>query len=169
MADLYSSDLGGNSRKAQPSSTFGTRNLQFLSLSVTGYDLFHNNSIDGSYTDPQSLYSRLVRSIQKVAEIYYLGNPTEHKSSESFVFAISSDTATWYYSEGVNDYPEQDTVENRPNSSFGTLVDQLAVFFASYINFPGETYYGEDIWNLAPLVDTGFGLMPGESLNYLQN
>ena len=167
MADLYSSDLGGNSRKAQPSSTFGTRNLQFLVLSVTEYDLFQDNSPEGSYKDPNSLYSQLVRTIQKVAEIYYLGQPTSIHSSNSFVFAIASDTATWYYNEGTNDYPEEDPTELiNNNADLNTLVDQLAAFFGGG---PGNEEYSDDVWNLAPLVDTGFGLMPGESLNYLQN
>lgn len=165
MADLYNSDLGSNARKAQPTSNFGTRKLQFLTLSVTNFNLFTNDST-GSFADSDSLYSQLVRQIQKVSELYYLGQPTQNVSTNSFVFAIADTTSNWYYSDGVNDYPEQDNdnYNNRNNETFNTLVDQLGNFFSN----GSGTDYSDNIWNLAPLVDTGFGLMPGESLNYLQ-
>jgi hypothetical protein len=158
MADLYSSTLGSNARKAQPSSQFGTRNLQFLILSTANYNLFTDDG-EGSFADSNSLYSKLVREIQLVAELYYLGQPTQRHSSNGFVFGIASDTAEWYYNEGVNDYPEQE-LEGSRHQGINDLVDRLNNFF--------ETN-DDNVWNLAPLVDAGFGLMPGESLNYLQN
>lgn len=155
MANLYTTDLGANSRKAQPSSMFGTRDLVFISLDLYEYDLYtdntqQNDNATTSYLDSDSLYSKLVLAIQEVAEMYYLGAPSR-LAPNAFVFAISRDTAEWY------------------NSAFGDNNDGS--------QYPGKSNLSDAIWevlrpndgdpysiadfDLRELEDTGFGLMLG--------
>lgn len=68
MADLYSSDLGGNTRKAVDSTTFGTRDLVFLQISA-------NQDIETGYTDSGSVFHELIQTLQQSVEIYGVGIP----------------------------------------------------------------------------------------------
>ena len=149
MADLYNSDLGGNTRKVTPSSLFGTREIKWLQMNFD-YDVYTDNAPwpDG-YTYPDSLYSYTVRCIQEVAELYYLGAPTR-QSSNSFVFGIATDTAEWEH--GFLGYNHPVTPPNRPQG-INELIDRL-------VNALGEP----DWWILQELEDCGFGLMPGNHL-----
>ena len=97
MADLYDTDLGPNTRKVQPTSTLGTRQLQFYCVNVMG-ELWNN----GDYSDPDSLYARVVRAIQQYAELYFLGAP-DSDVTNSFVFAVANDTVTHTNNPGIGD------------------------------------------------------------------
>ena len=122
MADLYNTDLGSNTRKAQPSSLFGTRQLKFISISVYDYDLYTDNTQEDhqattSYLDSDSLYSKIVTAIQEVGEIYFLGAPNEI-DRHGFIFAVAADTAQWQYSDqGDVDYNEIGIDETEPDGS----------------------------------------------------
>ena len=111
MANLYNTDLGGNSRKAQPSSLFGTRQLKFIYIKLYEYDLYIDNPVEDhqattSYLDSNSLYSKIVTAIQEVSELYYLSAPNEI-DRYGFIFAVAADTGQWQYSEqGDIDYNE---------------------------------------------------------------
>ena len=146
MADLYNSDLGGNTRKVTPSSMFGTREIKWLQLNFD-YNVLEGSGGDGAYNTPDSLYQEAVKCIQEVAEIYYLGAPT-HADTSSFVFGIAADTAEWRTSE--NGY--YSVAQSRPQGVHD-LVDRLTNTF-------GPSYW----WILQELEDCGFGLMPGNHL-----
>lgn len=140
--------VGVNTRKTSPSSLFGTRKLVFLHLDFD-YNLLTDDD-NGSYKDSDTLYHYVVQTIQEVAELYYLGAPT-NISPNAFVFAIADETGTWYYSEqGNNDDPEQDPGENVGINDMNTLYDRL------------YNALGDGWWTLRVLEDTGFGLLPGE-------
>jgi hypothetical protein len=65
---------------AKPSTRFATRQLQFVEIEVTG-----------CHTNPylaDSLYSRAVRGVQAVAEVYAVGRPSTNK----FMVVIAQDT-----------------------------------------------------------------------------
>ena len=65
---------------AKPSTRFSTRQLQFVEIEVTG-----------CHTSPyvtDSLYSRAVRGVQAVAEVYAVGRPSANK----FMVVIAQDT-----------------------------------------------------------------------------
>lgn len=184
MADLYNTDLGGNTRKAQPSSLFGTRQLKFIGISVYDYDLYTDSTTEDhqattSYLDSDSLYSKIVTAIQEVGEIYFLGAPNE-LDRHGFIFAIAADTAQWQYSEqGDIDYNEigvDETDDVYPNryqrsgySAVNDLVDRLwNLFFRGDSNGGNfedrEDVYGIDDFDLRELEDCGFGIMPGRFL-----
>lgn len=149
MADLYNTDLGGNSRRAHPSSMFGTRDLVFIVLTVYNYNLYDDNTDTGSYRDSNSLYSKVVTTIQEVAELYYLGAPSE-LASQSFIFAISRETAEWFNSISG---------DNNDGSQYpgkGNLADSLTKLF-----FADGDVYGIGDFDLREMEDCGFGLMPG--------
>ena len=147
MADLYNSDLGGNTRKVSPSSMFGTREIKWLQLNFD-YNVYTDDGAgpDG-YKNSDSLYYAAVKCIQEVAEIVYLGAPTR-QSLNTFVFGIATDTAEW--ATGVNGYAF--TGPNRPQG-INNLIDRLTNTFNS-------PYW----WILQELEDCGFGLMPGNHL-----
>jgi hypothetical protein len=68
MADLYSSDLGQNTRKVLPTDQLGTRKLAYLIVSASG--------LDSNYEDNNSLYSQVVRLIAQNVELYSAGVPS---------------------------------------------------------------------------------------------
>jgi hypothetical protein len=70
MADLYSSDLGGNTRKAVDSTEFGTRDLVFLQIGNGGQDLATD------YTASGSNFFKVIQTLQQAIEIYGVGIPS---------------------------------------------------------------------------------------------
>jgi hypothetical protein len=156
MADLYNTDLGGNSRKAQPSSLFGTRQLTFISLRLYEYDLYidsptENAQATTSYLDSDSLYSKIVTTIQEVAELYYLSAPNE-VNRYSFIFAIADDTAEW-----LNSFRG----DNNTNGSFGPSAGTLADAIWTLLKPNEGDPYSIDDFDLREMEDCGFGIMPG--------
>lgn len=156
MANLYNTDLGGNSRKAQPSSLFGTRQLTFISLKLYEYDLYidsptENAQATTSYLDSDSLYSKIVTAIQEVAELYYLSAPNE-VDRYTFIFAIANDTAEWLLSNRGDNGAERPTA--------GTLADAVWTLLRPNEGDP----YSIDDFDLREMEDCGFGLMPGRFL-----
>jgi len=189
MPHTYDDPTGNNTRKVQPSSKFGTRELKFISISLWDYDLYNDVSdsddfIDrpSAYKNPDSLYSKIIRTLAETAEFYEIGGPSA-MASYSFVFAISADTGQWFYSDMGNfDYNEAGVDEtdggenglgyhNRyfPSGASGVndLVDRLYNLF-----FLTDQYGTQDITDifgindfyLYELEDTGGGLLPGRRL-----
>ena len=182
MPNLYDNNvakgLAVNAQKVSPSSLFGTRDLKFFVLSID-YDLFTDDGNGyNAYKNPDSFYSAIVREIQKVGEIYYLGAPsseyTDYIAPYSFVFGLASNTVQWQYTEeGSSDYNEIGIDETEPSNSVypqsgwperyqpngdsavSTLTDTLCYFLRDNFNGP---------WYLNILEDCGFGLMPGITL-----
>lgn len=123
-----------------------------------------------AYNDPDSAYSYLVRAIQTVAEIYYLGRPSYQdinieNANEfgSFVFAISNDLTTTDYDESGYDYPEEghDVGENsKPTDLASALYNALNTYTSPH-TFWGWGQNG-DGWSLTVLDDLGWGFAPGQ-------
>jgi hypothetical protein len=119
--------------------------------------------VRAGFNDPDSFYSYIVRAIQKVAEVYYLGAPTyvdfELFPSDyfgNFVFAISDELTTTDYDEQGYDQPEEghDAAENsHPTDLASAILQALG---------NGDWYgYNGDGWSVAECQDLGWGLMPG--------
>ena len=72
--------VSANYLKAKPSTRFSTRQLAFVEIEVTGC---HTN-----YNATDSLYSRAIRGVQAVAEVYAVGLPATNK----FMVVIAQDT-----------------------------------------------------------------------------
>ena len=97
-------DVAANYLVAKPSTRFSTRQLQFVEIEVTG-----------CHTAPylsNSLYSRAVRGVQTVAEVYAVGRPDTNK----FMVVIAQDT------DGADDL-----VEGNLDFNGNALNMQLAV------------------------------------------
>jgi len=99
MADLYSSDLGGNTRKTVPTTQFGTRKLSFCIVDVT--------DIQVDYTLTDSVFYNVIRAIQQNVEIYAVGTP----SNSQVTIVVADDTEPYGTSEenadgGTNSYLE---------------------------------------------------------------
>jgi len=153
MPSTYLDQTGLNTRKAQPSSLFGTRQLKFISIRLYEYDLYtdsptENTQATTSYLDSDSLYSRIVTAIQEVAELYYLSAPNE-VDHNGFIFAISEDTAEWLLSYNGDNGPQRSTA--------GTLADAVWKLLRPNGNDP----YSIDDFDLREMEDCGFGIMPG--------
>jgi hypothetical protein len=73
-------NITANYLKTKPSTRFSTRQLAFVEIEVTGC---HTD-----YATPDSLYSRAVRGVQAVAEVYAVGTPAVNK----FMVVIAQDT-----------------------------------------------------------------------------
>ena len=72
--------VSANYLKAKPSTRFSTRQLAFVEIEVTGCET--------NYTATNSLYSRAIRGVQTVAEVYAVGLPASNK----FMVVIAQDT-----------------------------------------------------------------------------
>jgi len=120
------------------------------------------NIIRAGFNDADSFYSYIVRAIQKVAEVYYLGAPTyyDHEAYTNnfgnFVFAISDELTTSDYDEQGYDRPEQghDVAENsKPTDLASALYDAMEVL--------GGWGGNGDGWSIAECQDLGWGFLPG--------
>lgn len=92
LTDLTASVVANNYLKAAPSTQFGTRALRFIRVTVSGGtppDLTKQTGSSGTYTDPQSYWSTLTRTVQGYAEVYAAFAP----SSTIAVYVVSDDTA----------------------------------------------------------------------------
>lgn len=84
--------VAANYLKTSPSTQFGTRALVFLNITLAGSgkpDLTKQSGSSGSYTDPASYLTTLVRTVQGFAEIYAVGTPT----ATDVTLVIASNTA----------------------------------------------------------------------------
>ena len=115
------------------------------------------------YNNPDSFYSNIVRAIQKVAEIYYLGSPTytsvDNDDYGSFVFGISDEltTSDINYSADTSEedgysYP---TGPGAGEVTPGTMPTDLASALDEFMN---SGYFGNwgpngDGWQLTTLED----------------
>ena len=85
MPSLVGSTVAANYLKTTGNfSQFGTRELAFISISVTG--------LDTNYANANSLFSKTVRALQQQAEVYFVGTP----ASGAVVAIISADTSFNY-------------------------------------------------------------------------
>lgn len=80
MPSVIGTLVTANYLKASPSTRFSTRQLAFVEIEVTGC---HTN-----YKLSNSLYSRAIRGVQTVAEVYAVGEPSANK----FMVVIAQDT-----------------------------------------------------------------------------
>jgi len=143
MADLYNTDLGGNTRRAIPTSLFGTRNLVWYSFFVE-YDLLHGEDNDNytAYDAADSFYTYIVHAIQEAGELYHLGAPTNLVNS-GFVFAIA-DNDSKDEDNGASYTIGYDHGDPTKSSVYQALVQRLGS--ASY-------------WDLVPCADQGLGIL----------
>lgn len=120
MADLYTTaqtysnagaavaTLGGNARKLEVGSKFGTRILQFIEVAAVHDSAavdFTSGAVgasapgaSGTYTDANSNISAAINALQGFGEVYIVGVP----SATEFVVAIAEDTAN--DGAGASDY-----------------------------------------------------------------
>jgi hypothetical protein len=100
MPSLLTTDVAANYGRmtAQDSystgpafSNFGTRSLRLLKVVTTGGTnnlTLGSDGATGAYTDANSVFSRCVRAIQTMAEVYVVGVP----DATSFLILVTGDT-----------------------------------------------------------------------------
>jgi hypothetical protein len=103
--------VAANYLKTTPTTKFGTRQLAFFNVDVT--------SIESNFTDPASLYTRVVRTIQQIAEIYAIGEPT----SNGFFLIVSADT--------LGDNSKLDPTDTTPTQAEALAATLIAAGFSS--------------------------------------
>jgi hypothetical protein len=92
MPSLIGTPVAANYAKAQPSTTFGTRELLFLQVDM-------NTDVQTGYTDSDSLYAKAIRGLQTQVELYGVGTP----QGNWFVAIASSNTAPLNDGQGIAD------------------------------------------------------------------
>ena len=130
--------------------------------------------VRAGFNDPDSAYSYIVRAIQKVAEIYYLGRPSyqdidyeSNNSFGSFVFAISDDLTTTDYDESGSDGSyggignDQDLGERANPTDLASALYDVLNSYPAYDRFVDWGPNGEG-WSLTVLDDLGWGFAPGQ-------
>jgi hypothetical protein len=73
-------DVAANYLRTKPSTRFATRQLAFMRIDCTG--------IENDAEDSNSLFTRVVRGVQLVAEVYAVGTP----DSGSVIVVVGADT-----------------------------------------------------------------------------
>jgi hypothetical protein len=73
-------DVTANYLKTKPSTRFATRQLAFMQIDVTG--------IENNAGDSNSLFTKVVRGVQLVAELYAVGTP----DSGRVIVVVGADT-----------------------------------------------------------------------------
>ncbi len=81
MANLLGTTVATNYAKTSPSSRFGTRDLTFYSVALTG--------VETGFADSNSTFAQAVRGIMLNAEVFFIGTP----AAGAFVVAVAADTA----------------------------------------------------------------------------
>lgn len=76
-----------NGLKTQPSSTFGTPELEFIVVTITDSEANTFNA-EGEYADSNSAYSKAVRGLQTVGEVFAVFEP----SADRFTAIMHSNT-----------------------------------------------------------------------------
>ena len=110
--------VSANYLKAKPSTRFSTRQLQFVEIEVTG-------CASDPY-DTDSLYSRAIRGVQTVAEVYAVGRPNSNK----FMVVIAQDT------DGADDFHGDVDAGDNGNSLSMTNAVRAAVRNSSNNTYP---------------------------------
>lgn len=143
MPNTYLDQTGLNTRRAIPTSRFGTRNLVWYSFFID-YDLLRGEAPDSytAYDSSSSFYHFIVETIQEAGELYHLGAPTTLVNA-GFVFAIAD-----------NDNREQDD-GNSYAVAYGVEDDltKSSVYQALVQRLGPDNY-----WDLVPCFDVGFGI-----------
>jgi hypothetical protein len=73
-------DVSANYLKTRPSTRFSTRQLAFMQIECNG--------IQNDWNEPNSLFTKVVRGVQLVAEVYAVGTP----DSNFVVIVVGADT-----------------------------------------------------------------------------
>jgi hypothetical protein len=132
----------------------------------TGDTVTGGSIVRVAYMDPDSAYSYIVRAIQKVAEIYYLGRPSyqdidlEQNDFGSFVFAISDDLTTTDYDESGYYYPGYTPITTVPTDLASAINEALNTYASPHTFFDWGN--NGDGWSLTVLDDLGWGFAPGQ-------
>lgn len=151
MPNTYLDQTGLNTRRAIPTSRFGTRNLVWYSFYVD-YNLLHGEEPDGyiAYDSSDSFYHYIVEGIQEAGELYHLGAPT-NLIDNGFVFAIAD-----------NDAREPDGNNNTnfrigfgPDDVHGDDLLKKSSVYQALVQRLGPDNY----WSLVPCGDFGFGII----------
>lgn len=105
---IAASYLPANNYKSFAASNFGTRELAFYSVTITG--------VHTSYTASNSLFVKALKGVAQVAEIFFVGTP----ASDAFVVAVASNTDNGTASANANDETLEVAIERAIHISSGT-------------------------------------------------
>jgi len=122
MPSLVGTTVAANYLKTTGNfSQFGTRELAFISISVSG--------LDTTYANANSTFSKTVRALQQQVEVYYVGTP----ASGAVVAIIAADTSFNYdsASAGVGSGTGWGLLETALNAGVGTGTFTVASLTAS--------------------------------------
>ena len=99
-------NVAANYLKARPSTRFSTRQLAFVEVQIT--------NVQNNYQDSDSNYSRAIRGLQVVAEVYAVGVP----ASGYFMAVIAQDT------DGANDNNDIDNNDASDSQSMFEAIER---------------------------------------------
>ena len=122
MPSLVGTTVAANYLKTTGNfSQFGTRELAFISISVSG--------LDTTYANANSTFSKTVRALQQLVEVYFVGTP----ASGAVVAIIAADTSFNYdsASAGVGSGTGWGLLETALNAGVGTGTFTVASLTAS--------------------------------------
>jgi hypothetical protein len=111
-------NVAANYLKTQPSTRFGTRDLAVVVITVYDYTLGDGPSASDSD------FSRAIRAIQTIGEIYAVGAPQNNGSDSSFTVLLSAETlGDVDFVNSNNDNNNATNIQTVLNTLFNTSID----------------------------------------------
>ena len=138
MADLYSTStglsasyatVGANARKlvgdgasgAGPYTRFGTPQLQAIQIKSA------TTNFATSYTDANSNFSKVVRALQDLAEVYYVGIPENTANGFMALINITKTDSGDGYGASTSFDGSYENIEDALRAAIGTAEDDVTV------------------------------------------
>lgn len=108
MPSLIGTPVAANYNKAQPSTTFGTRELLFLQVDM-------GTNVETGYTNSDSLYAKAIRGLQSTCELYGVGTP----NGNWFTAIAAANTAALNEGQSAGDGDTISDIRNAVEASTG--------------------------------------------------
>lgn len=125
MPSVIDTVVTANYLKARPSTRFSTRQLAFFQINVT--------DVHVNFEESNSIFSKVVRGVQVVAEIYAIGTP----DNDNVIIVVATDTTTGE-DELYNTMAQQMSQAINGNLGLGASVYHVALYGDGFLNINGN-------------------------------
>jgi hypothetical protein len=134
-------NVTANYLKTRPSTRFSTRQLAFMQIDCT--------NIQNDWSEPNSLFTKVVRGVQLVAEVYAVGTPNDN----ALIVVVGADTNA---AEAELNNMAVNLTQQFSNGGISATVSNVGLYGAGFLGL-GTNNFSEDHQTTNP---TRSGLRP---------
>lgn len=124
--------VSANYLKAKPSTRFATRQLAFMQIDATG--------IENDASDSDSLFSKVVRGVQLVAEVYAVGTPFDN----ALVVVVAADTNA---AEAELNSMAVNLSQQFSNQGISAIVSNVGLYGAGFLGLGTNNFSEQGVVN----------------------